>query len=197
MTKQLTLDFSPRTEKDLITAAKTGDTKAFDKLWHMHKERLYVHCYNLTRSQSMAEEILQLTMIKAWNSLNNFRGDSTMFTWLHIIAKNLAITNFKRESRKRTVEVTVEDDYLNNLSNDQSRLDSCDHASYNETWEAVMEAVTHLSADHQKVFKLAIIQGLSYKEISALLKVPEETVRTRLFYARQALKDILHEYLMN
>lgn len=182
----------------LVERVKSGDMSAFDTLTKKYRERLYCVVYNMVSNREDAMDIVQNAFIKAFSSINSFRGTSAFYTWLYRIAVNSAITFLKRARMRRffsldnTDETFAPDDVIEKLSinygGEQSTI-------LNELKEKLNEALQKLSIKHRTVVVLFEIEGLSHQEIADITKTTQATVRTRLHYAKQHLREYLKDYL--
>ncbi|TVR55698.1 MAG: sigma-70 family RNA polymerase sigma factor [Puniceicoccaceae bacterium] len=183
---------------DLVQRVQEGDVAAFDLLIHKYRERIYSVVYNLTSNREDASDLTQETFIKAFQSINRFRGASSFFTWIYRIALNTTLTHLRKNRLRRffSFERIVEEDHsgewLDSLASGQQTEKS---ALVNELQEKLNEAFQKLSYKHRTVITLFEIDRLSHKEIAEITGCSEGTVRSRLHYAKQQLQSYLQEYL--
>ncbi len=182
----------------LVDKVKSGDMSAFDTLTVKYRERLYSVIYNMTSNREDAMDILQDVFIKAFSSINNFRGESGFYTWIYRIAVNMTITFLKKSRLRRFFSFENADDDIS--SNDiLERLTEKDNGAranaISELREKLNEALQMLSIKHRTVVVLHEIEGLSHSEIAKITNSSEATVRTRLHYAKQQLQGILKDYI--
>jgi RNA polymerase sigma-70 factor (ECF subfamily) len=137
----------------------------------------------------------QETFIKAYNSLQAFRGDSKFSVWLFRIATNVCLDFLRSRNRKQTVSLSVEDD-----EGEEAQLDIADESQSPElllerglTRDAVRRGLEALPPDYRQILLLREIQGLSYEEIAAALGIESGTVKSRISRAKQTLRAILEE----
>lgn len=182
----------------LVERLKTGDVRAFDTLVKKYQRRLYSVIYNLTSNKEDTADLIQEVFLKAFNSIHSFKGEAAFYTWLYRIALNAAIT-FVKKQRKNTFYS------LENLDESASKIEFLDalaektHTDRNvllkELQEKLNEALQKLSLKHRTVVVLFEIEGMSHIEIAKILKCSEGTVRSRLHYAKEQLKQTLSGYL--
>lgn len=137
----------------------------------------------MTDHYEESEDITQTVFVKAFQKLDTFNPHYKFFSWLYRIAVNESL-NFLKQ-RKHLVEL---DESLNLLSNEKSPEDQYDVL---ETSRDIQQALMDLKTQYRTVIILKHFQNLSYREISLILGVKEKTVKSRLFTARQQLKNIL------
>ncbi len=168
---------------DLMCRVAGGDETAFRKLFEKYNKKVFLYLYRLIGDRDYAEDILVETFTVVWKSAKKFRGDSKASTWLLGIARNLAMNHLKKIRYEEDI-----DDYKNKIKSNGIINE--------ELWEKrdiLKKALMRLSAKHREVLDLVFYQELSYPEISEILDVPVNTVKTRVFYAKGELKKILHE----
>lgn len=187
-------------DEDLAVVRKIqeGDVDAFDALILKYRERVYSVIYNLTSNREDASDLTQETFIKAFQSINRFKGKSSFFTWLYRIALNTSLTHLRKNKLRRffSFEKMVEEDhtegFIENMTTDS---DSDKAALMNELQETLNDAFQKLSAKHRTVITLFEIDGLSHKEIAEIVGTSIGTVRSRLHYAKQFLQGELKDYI--
>lgn len=158
--------------------------------------------YHLQSSD--ADEIVQLTLIKAWKKIDSFRNESSFSTWLYVIAKNEAVTFINKRKKDTSVEVSTFETEDNRDSYDKLGVTETleKTSSYimeqKETLsiyrEIIDDVLNSLSTAHSEVIQLALEQEKSYQEISDKLKIPVGTVMSRLFFARKIAKQLIIKY---
>jgi RNA polymerase sigma-70 factor (ECF subfamily) len=133
-------------------------------------------------NRGQAEDLVQETLLRAWKSADRYdpaRG--TLRTWLYVIARNILIDHARaRASRPFTTPLVV----------DVAAHDDVDELLGSLTIKA---ALRHLSVDHRRVIDYCYLQQCSHADVAQMLDVPIGTVRSRLFYAREALRNALEE----
>ena len=174
-------------DRELVTAAAAGSREAFDELVRRHRAAIVTLVGVLTGGRDGADDLAQEVFVRAWRSLPGFRGESTFRTWLHRVAVNLVRTSQVREGRMRrlfAMPSPAEETF------DPPAPGEPIDASLARR-EAIQRALASLPAELRVPVTLRDVQGLEYKEIASLLKVPIGTVESRIFRARQRLKPLL------
>ena len=135
----------------------------------------------------------QEAFIKAYNSLQSFRGDSKFSVWLYRIVSNVCLDFLRSKNRRPTVSLSVEDD-----DGEDTQLDVADESQSPEllldrklTRESVRRGLDSLPPDYRQILLLREIQGLSYDEIAQALGREVGTVKSRIFRARKRLCNFL------
>lgn len=174
------------TDGELVRRARGGDEDAFCLLVDRHARRLYGLAVSLLGNAPDAEDAVQDTLLGALRSLRRFRGEASVKTWMTRILVNTA-AKLHRSRKVRRTEALDDGVYVSSAptvgpSQADLRMDV----------SAVLEG---LSEEHRTVIVLRELQGMSYDEIAGAVGVPRGTVESRLFRARQRLKDLLKDYL--
>ncbi|MEM0965887.1 MAG: sigma-70 family RNA polymerase sigma factor [Verrucomicrobiota bacterium] len=182
----------------LIERVKAGNIAAFDLLVHKYKKRIFAIIYNMTSNREDAADLTQECFIKAFRSLNRFKGRSQFFTWLYRIAVNATLSHLKRNRYRRffSFESLNEDGISPDLAAAlSSKIQTERPLLLKELQEKLNEALQSLSPKHRTVVVLFEIEGLSHEEISEIVQTSVGTVRSRLHYAKQQLQSSLNTYL--
>lgn len=182
----------------LVGKVQQGDISSFDELVLKYRQRLFSVIYNLTSNREDAADLVQETFIKAFRSIGRFKCQSSFFTWLYRIGVNTTLTYLKKNKARRFFsfekldEEASREDVFEALS---SNATSDKPALLKELQQKLNEALQKLSNKHRTIVVLFEIEGLSHKEIAAIMKCSEGTVRSRLHYAKQQLQGFLSDFL--
>ncbi len=155
-----------------------SDRMALTELYNRYRCSIGRYLQRGIGDSNLIEEAYNDVMITVWNSAANFHGKSKVSTWLYGIARNKRMTHYQKQI-KHAHHTTEEQ--LDNLSEK-------DDSSLKET---IQNAIQALSEDHKDVIELAYFHGYSTAEIAEIVDCPVNTVKTRLFHARQKLKVVL------
>ena len=180
-------------EAQIVRRVLQGDVNAFEKLVTEYEKAVYAIALRMTGNAEDAADMTQETFIKAYNSLQSFRGESKFSVWLYRIASNVCLDFLRSRSRKPTVSLSVEDD-----EGEETELDIADESQSPEqllerglTRDAVRRGLEALPPDYRQILLLREIQGLSYEEIADTLSIEVGTVKSRIFRARKRLCSFL------
>ncbi len=168
----------------LIRRIAEGSREAFEQLYRAWQTRLFRYLLRMVGDSGRAEELTNDTMIAAWKAAATFKGQSKVSTWLFAIARNKAL-NSMRQRQPETVE--VEEAMAVTASAGGQEL----AVSRDRLQSTMKNALQQLSADHREVMELTFYQELSYQEIAEIMQCPVNTVKTRMFYAKTKLQEIL------
>ena len=168
----------------LIQEIAAGDRDAFEKLYRAYAPRLFRYLFSMTGDAGTSEELTNDVMVAAWKGAPNFRGESRVSTWLFGIAHHKAL-NAVRGKQPLTVEIEQASEAA---APDEGPQEIVLRHSLEQT---VRSALQELSPEHREVMELTFYQGLSYLEIAEIMQCPVNTVKTRMFYAKKKLQEVL------
>ena len=170
-----------------------GDANAFETLVLEYEKNVYNIALRMTGNSEDAADMTQEAFIKAYNSLQSFRGDSKFSVWLYRIVSNVCLDFLRSKNRRPTVSLSVEDD-----DGEDAQLDVADESQSPEllldrklTRYSVRRGLDSLPPDYRQILLLREIQGLSYDEIAQALSLEVGTVKSRIFRARKRLCTFL------
>lgn len=165
--------------KDIIN----GDKEKYRELVEKHQQRLVNFIFAQVYDYDLANDIAQLSFIKAYNSLRNYNPKYEFSTWLYTIAINLTKSEMKKRKNISLEEAKIQLRSKQNISDDVIKEQQA---------QTIRSAVTRLSKRYQMVINLYYWQELSYKEISDIMKVNINTIRTWISRAKKELKQQLN-----
>jgi RNA polymerase sigma-70 factor (ECF subfamily) len=177
----------------LIAECLRGDTAAFGALVRRYQDRLFNTIYRMVDNAEDAYDVVQEAFLNAYQSLENFKGDSLFFTWLYRIAVNTAI------SLKRKQRAVVSIDAGRNGEQGIEPLDPSEtsrpgHAlEQAEQERRIQQALARLSPEHRAVLVMKDMEGQKYETMADILQVPIGTIRSRLHRARLELRELLEK----
>ena len=174
----------PSEETVWIVAAQAGDRTAYARVVDAYWDRLYRWLFRMTHDRHKAEDLTQETFLKALAALASFRAGSNFRAWLFRIAHNNFV-NLKRGEKRATQSLPDEPTQAAGTPGPQEK------ASDREVLAKVAKALAELPPDFRSALLLRAEEGLSFREVAAILKITEETARWRVFKARQKLVKVL------
>jgi RNA polymerase sigma-70 factor, ECF subfamily len=170
---------------DLITRWKGGDQRAATLLVERHAGAV-ARFASSVGAKGDVHDVVQDTFVRAFASLDSFRGDSSLRTWLFTIARRLLL-DLRRSERRRGEQVEVQE------HDAATEYDSLDSVVAEETRKRMHTAVARLSKTQREVFMLRVTEGLSYKEIADVAGTTEGAARVHYHNAMRAIKEFLNE----
>ena len=169
----------------LLERISKGDREAFSELYRSYQPRLTKFCSRILKNDiALAADIVDEAMIEIWKSAGSFSGRSQPSTWIHSIARYRLI-GYLRKNKEL-------------LQNDSSDWDTYEDEALlpdeaimlSEKNEKILKCVQKLSSKHREVVEFVYFKEFSIKHTATMLDISENTVKTRLFYARTKLKEV-------
>ena len=169
-------------ERELLERIDARDREAMREFFLLYYHRLARFLRRMTRRHELIDEMINDTLLVVWEKASNFRGDSRVSTWIMGIAYRCGLNLLRSECRaeRRMVLPTTEDPHLQDPVAEQSELA-----------ELLERALESLSPDHRAVLELTYDLGHSCGEIAAIMDCPINTVKTRMFHARNKLRGLV------
>jgi RNA polymerase sigma-70 factor (ECF subfamily) len=188
-------------DKALVSLCKKGDADAFEELVKRHQKKMLNIAYRMTGDYEDACEIVQDAFVAAYKAVSQFEERSRFSTWLYTIVMNQTRNHLKKGS---TVERRMEFSLDEPISSENGFIrpetasagpSVLEVLEQRDVQAQVQRCINALDADFREVLVLRDIQGFAYDEISSLLKVADGTVKSRLFRARESVKNCLKKLL--
>lgn len=168
---------------DIISRIAAGDEDALRTLYACYGQRLFSYALRLMGDESLAEEVVQDSLVAVWQQAGRYRGEGRVIAWLLGIVHHKAL-NLRRYLRRRPEEPVPDDLPTREASPEDQALASVQRAE-------LRQGLDQLSEEHRLVLDLVFYQGLSQSEAAAVLGCPLGTVKSRLNYARLHLRSAL------
>lgn len=172
-------------DAELLERCRRGDERAATVLVRRHTPSLARFVASLGERQEV-EEVVQDTFVRAFASLDGFRGDSSLRSWLFTIARNLVRDRVRSRARKYRV-VPVDESHA------VTEHDALDAAVSDETERRLGEALELLSPMQREVFTLRVSEGLSYREIAAVVGSTEGAARVHYHNAMRSIREFIDD----
>jgi RNA polymerase sigma-70 factor (ECF subfamily) len=174
---------------EMVARCQRGDGEAFRQLFLRHRAEVARLVFRMVGPRAELEDIIQEVFLQVHRSLKDFRGQSKFTTWLHRVTVNVVLMHRRAaRSRPQLVAPHVDEVHVD------SRLAPDEDVARLERMRAFRRVIDQLAEKKRTVFLLHELEGLSPAEISKIVGAPVLTVRTRLFYARRELAEMLrHE----
>lgn len=160
----------------------SGDTEAFSSLIERYERPVYNTILHMVGNAEDAHDVCQQVFMKTFQHLSSYDPQRKFFSWIYRVAINEAINHVK--ARKATETVT-EETFRNPSEGPLERFEAL------EQWKQLHEEIMNLDANYRAVIILRHFLHLSYAEVAEILNVPEKTVKSRLFTARQLLREAM------
>ena len=173
------------TDAELIQRWKNGDQRAATTLVERHSPALARFAVSQGARYDI-DELVQDTFVRAFNSIDGFRGDSSFRTWLLTIERRLMLDR-RRSEKRRPDKVEIHE------GDASTQFDALDGMVADEARQRLTEAVTKLSPTQREVFTLRVAEGLSYKEIADAVGTTEGAARVHYHNAMRSVKEYLDD----
>ena len=167
----------------LVRQVAAGEPRAFENLYRIYHPRLTRFLINILRRPHLVEEALDDTMMVVWRRPESYTGASKVSTWIFAIAYRTAL---KALSRLDEPQEDLDAERRPSLDLDPERA-----LGDRQVQKLLLSAMDKLSSDHRVVVDLTYYHEAGYREIAEIMNCPVGTVKTRMFHARQKLKDLL------
>jgi RNA polymerase sigma-70 factor (ECF subfamily) len=175
----------------IINQIIAGDTRAFAVLVDRYKDLVFTLSIRMLKNREEAEEVSQDTFIKAYKSLQNFKGDSKFSTWIYRVAYNTCLDRIKKNKRKFN-EVAIDEFTERHVKTIDNALESLERS---EEKHAIQECLELLPSEDAFLLTLYYFEDLSLGEISKIMRIEANTIKVKLFRARKKLAAILKQRL--
>ncbi len=191
-----------QTDEQLMLSVKDGNRDAFQILTERHYTNTLNFIYRFVKNRHLAEDLCQETFLRLWRCVPTYRPIAKFRTFLYHIAKNLCLKQLAKEQRTPEIE-SLDTQYGDSddgncppiaIAIADTRYSPEALLIAKETYEAIQEAISKLSKEHQLVFRLTEVQGLSYQEVADIVQCPVGTVASRKNAAIRQLRKFLAPY---
>jgi RNA polymerase sigma-70 factor (ECF subfamily) len=170
----------------LIAKIAKGDRPAMEALFTRYRIRVFKFVLRMVRNEAIAEELNSDVFLDVWRQAGTFEGRSAVSTWIFSIARFKALNALQRRT-----EAELDDERADAIEDD---ADDPETALAKKDKAAVLrQCLGELSAEHREIVNLVYYQHKSVEEVSGIVGIPEATVKTRMFYARKKLSELLTE----
>jgi len=192
------LDVSGLSDWELAERVRGGDERAFEFVMRRHNRLLYRTARAILRDDFEAEDCVQEAYLQGFRSIAAFRGESKLSTWLTRIVVNQALGKM-RKRKKQDGDISLDnvldlDGHVRGASESLAQPEQPDASAHREQMRRLLEGkIDQLPAAFRTVFMLRALEEMSAKEAAECLGIPEATVRTRYFRARNLLRESLEQ----
>ena len=175
---------APSSDESLIKRIAGGDKLAMQVLYARHHVGVFRFVVRIVHDESMAEDLISEVFLDVWRQADRFEGRSAVSTWL------MSIARFKALSARRRRKDAELDDKIEATIADPSDDPAVTLEKKNQS-ELLRHALTKLSAEHREIIDLVYYHEQSVDETARVLGIPAATVKTRMFYARKRIAELM------
>jgi RNA polymerase sigma-70 factor, ECF subfamily len=179
-----TIRETPLSDETLIKQIADGNKLAMRALFARHQVRVYRFALRIVRDTALADDVVSEVFIDAWQHAGRFEGRSTVSTWLLGITRHKALTAANRRQTE-----SIDSETAMNVVDPGNTPEA--ELGQKDTGAVIRRCVASLTAEHAEIIDLVYYQEKSIKEIVEILGIPENTVKTRMFYARKRLAALV------
>jgi RNA polymerase sigma-70 factor (ECF subfamily) len=170
----------------LIAKIAKGDRSAMEALFTRYRVRVFKFVLRMVRNEAIAEELNSDVFLDVWRQAGTFEGRSAVSTWIFSIARFKALNALQRRG-----EEELDDDKADAIEDDADDPETV--LAKKDKAAVLRQCLVELSAEHREIVNLVYYQHKSVEEVSGIVGIPEATVKTRMFYARKKLSELLAE----
>jgi RNA polymerase sigma-70 factor, ECF subfamily len=179
----------PREDSELVRSCLEGNVDDFRGLVEKYQQRIYMVVYGIVLNREEARDLTQEVFLKAYRSLEKFKGNSQFYTWLYRIAFNLSLDAKRKIANRVQVEYDDSLSIANSENHYRGRASRPDRVALRkELYDRILRGLETLSDEQRTAIILREWEGHSYDEISKIMNCSTGTVMSRLHYAREKLK---------
>lgn len=178
---------TPDQDKDLIQLLKTDVNKGFRVVVEKYGSKLYWHIRRLVILHEDANDALQNTFISAWKNIDDFRKESSLYTWLYAIATNESLTLMNKRKKNETASLDDIGSYLANSLEGSTWFDG------DEAQIKLQNAILQLPEKQRVVFNLKYFEEMTYEDMSQVLKTSEGALKASYHHAVKKIEKFLEE----
>ena len=188
------IESSLDSDSSLVSRCLRGDETAWEDLVRLHTRKVYALCYRFTGSGSEAQDLTQEVFLRVFRTIKSFHSDEGSFaTWLARVTRNLLIDHYRRTRQERVTD-SIEDQLPMLEEVGAGAPARPDHAlAGREASEILQATLQKLSPDLREAVILRDLQEMEYREIAAVLEIPEGTVKSRINRGRAELARLLRK----
>lgn len=163
--------------------------REFQTIYEEYYETVYMTVHNVLKERTLVHDGIQETFIKIYRHLEKIKGLENKKAWIVTISKNTALDLYRKQKKRN--EYNVEDVYIRNEEGNGSHIEENHEIEEENRW--FMEKMKKLKKEDREIIELKYFQGLSEKEIAKAMDIKEGTVKSRLYRAKEKLKNLLDE----
>lgn len=180
------------TDQHLIQKAKAGDTQAFGQLVQKYQDFVFTIAVRIVKVREEAEEVAQDTFVKAFESLQSYRGEAKFSSWLYTIAYRKALDRFRKNKRMQILEI------LEEVTEAEAKTieNALQFLQQKERKETIQNCIMQLPETDAALITFYYFEELSIKEIAAITNLTEDNIKVKLYRSRNKLFTLLKQHIL-
>lgn len=171
-------------DQDLIIRVAKGDRLAFRTLYARHNVRVFRFILRFIKDEGQAEDLIGEVFLDVWRQADRFEGRSSVSTWILGMARFKALS-----SLRKTTDAELDEEQASAIEDDADTPETV--AQKVDKAKAIRRCIDQLSNEHREIVDLVYYQEKSISEVAEIVGIPENTVKTRMFYARKRLQELM------
>ena len=179
---------------ELVNKVKEGDLQAFDELYSLTYNKVYLLALSILKNKAMAEDSAQIICLKSLKSVNKLKNPKTFIAWINKITYYYCLKEVSKLKREKKVE--YKEDFMMN-SKRYEYQDPLESFLLKESQKEILYLISKLSEKQSTILVLKYFEGLKISEIAYVLDIPEGTVKSRLHKAKKKLRKLHTNYMKN
>jgi RNA polymerase sigma-70 factor (ECF subfamily) len=172
-------------DEALVLSIATGDKQALQVLFGRHNVRVYRFVLRFLNDEAAAEDLVSEVFFDVWRQASRFEARSQVSTWLLAIARNKALSALRRRSTEE-----LDDEVAEFIEDPADNPEVTMHKKQRSS--ILADCLTQLSAAHREIIDLVYYHEKSIDEVAEIIGVPQNTVKTRMFYARKRIAELMN-----
>lgn len=171
-------------DQDLILRVAKGDRLAFRTLYARHNIRVFRFILRFIKDEGQAEDLIGEVFLDVWRQADRFEGRSSVSTWILGMARFKALS-----SLRKTTEAELDEEQAAAIADEADTPETVSQKL--DKAKAIRRCIDQLSPEHREIVDLVYYQEKSISEVAEIVGIPENTVKTRMFYARKRLQELM------
>ncbi|KAF0121932.1 MAG: RNA polymerase sigma-70 factor ECF subfamily [Xanthobacteraceae bacterium] len=171
-------------DQDLILRVAKGDRLAFRTLYARHNVRVFRFILRFIKDEGQAEDLIGEVFLDVWRQADRFEGRSSVSTWILGMARFKALS-----SLRKTTEAELDEEQAAAIADEADTPETVSQKL--DKAKAIRRCIDQLSPEHREIVDLVYYQEKSISEVAEIVGIPENTVKTRMFYARKRLQELM------
>jgi RNA polymerase sigma-70 factor, ECF subfamily len=174
-------------DQELIGNLKNESTRneAFSLLVNKYQERLYWHIRKIVLNHDDSDDVLQNTFLKVWKNMDNFREESSLFTWIYRIATNESLTFINSQKRGQAIPFQDVSEYLKN------RMEADEYFDGSDIQKKLQQAILTLPEKQRLVFNMRYFEELPYQKMSDILDTSVGALKASFHHAAKKVEEYI------